>query len=296
MAIPESQLDTWSHQGSITQSSTTYSTIKKTLESTESAFAAKDYSIFLQGSYGNDTNIYSESDVDIVIRLNSCFYHDLEMLPDDQKAAFKKVHPDANYCYFEFKKDVLAFLEYKYGDSVKSGNKAIKIDANGSRRNADVLVCAAYRRYYKFLSTYDESHNTGICFHSANNARIANYPKQHSENCTAKHQTTNKWFKPMVRILKNMRSKLVENKMIEAGVAPSYYIEGLLYNVPTEKFGTSYGDSFVNCITWILEADRSKFVCANEQYLLLHETSPVTWRDPKCTEFLKAVCELWTQW
>ena len=78
MAIPESQLDTWSHQGSITQSSTTYNTIKKALESTGSAYAGKNYTVFLQGSYGNDTNIYSESDVDIVIRLNSCFYHDLE--------------------------------------------------------------------------------------------------------------------------------------------------------------------------------------------------------------------------
>ena len=71
----------------------------------------------------------------------------------------------------------------------------------------------------------------------------------------------------MVRVLKNLRGTLVEDKMIEAGVAPSYYIEGLLYNVPNEKFGKSYNDSFVNCISWILEADRSTFVCANEQYL-----------------------------
>lgn len=296
MAIPESQLDTWSHQGSITQSSTTYNTIKKALESTGSAYAGKNYTVFLQGSYGNDTNIYSESDVDIVIRLNSCFYHDLESLPDDQKAAFKKAQSDATYCYFEFKKDVLALLEDEYRGSVKSGDKAIKIEANGNRRNADVLVTTEYRRYYKFLSEYDESHEPGICFFSADNTRIANYPDQHSANCTAKHQVTNEWFKPMVRILKNLRGKLVEDEMIEAGVAPSYYIEGLLYNVPNEKFGKSYDDSFVNCINWILEADRSKFLCANRQYYLLCEGSPVTWRDSKCTEFLTAACDLWKQW
>ena len=296
MAIPESQLDTWSHQGSITQSSTTYNTIKKALESTGSDYAGKDYTVFLQGSYGNDTNIYSESDVDIVIRLNSCFYHDLESLPDDQKAAFKKAHSDATYCYFEFKKDVLALLEDTYGDSVKPGDKAIKIKDSGSRRNADVLVTTEYRRYYKFLSTYDESHDTGICFFGPDNIRIANYPDQHSANCTAKHQATNEWFKPMVRVLKNLRGKLVEDEMIEAGVAPSYYIEGLLYNVPNEKFGKSYDDSFVNCINWILEADQSKFLCANRQYYLLREGSPVTWRDSQCTEFLTAACDLWKQW
>jgi len=32
MPIPESQLETWSHQGSITQSSNTYNTIKSVLE------------------------------------------------------------------------------------------------------------------------------------------------------------------------------------------------------------------------------------------------------------------------
>jgi hypothetical protein len=130
----------------------------------------------------------------------------------------------------------------------------------------------------------------------ADNTRIANYPDQHSANCTAKHQATNKWFKPMVRILKNMRGKLVEDKIIEEGVAPSYYIEGLLYNVPNEKFGKSYEDSFVNSINWILEADRSKFVCANEQYYLLYENSLVTWRDSKCTKFLTAACDLWKHW
>lgn len=296
MSIPESQLDTWAHQGSIMQSSTTYNTIKKSLESADSDYAGKDYTVFLQGSYGNDTNIYSESDVDIVIRLNSCFYHDLENLPEDQKAAFEKTHSDATYGYFEFKKDVMAFLDKTYGDSIKPGGKAIKIKASGNRRNADVLITNEYRRYYKFLSTYDESYDAGICFFSADNTRIANYPDQHSANCTAKHQATNEWFKPMVRVLKNLREKLIEDKVIEAGVAPTYYIEGMLYNVPKEKFGKSYDDSFVNCMNWILEADRSKFLCANEQYYLLREGSPVTWRDSKCTAFLTAACDLWKQW
>jgi len=297
MAIPETQLETWSHQGSISQSSSTYNTIKEALESTGSNYANKDYTIFLQGSYGNDTNIYSESDVDIVIRLNSCFYHDLKSLPDDQKAAFNKAHPeDATYGNFEFKKDVIALLKDTYGDLIKPGDKAIKIMASGNRRNADVLVTTEYRRYYKFLSLNDESYHTGICFFRGDNTLLSNYPKQHSANCIIKQQATDGWFKPMVRVLKNMRGKLVEDGIIEKGTAPSYYIEGLLYNVPNDKFGNSYSDSFANAINWVLEADRSKFLCANEQYYLLREGSPVTWRDSECTKFLTAACDLWKQW
>lgn len=296
MAIPESQLDTWSHQGSITQSSTTYQTIKSVLEGANAPYANKNYKVFLQGSYGNDTNIYAESDVDVVIKLNACFHHDLSTLPDLQKEAFNAVHSSANYTYSDFKRDVLSVVKTKYPSDVAPGDKAINIAANGSRRKTDIIAATQYRRYNKFLSVLDQDYIEGICFYNSAGECIANYPQQHSANCTTKHQATNNWFKPMVRILKNMRSKLVENKMIEAGSAPSYYIEGLLYNVPNIKFGKSYSDSFANCVNWILEADRSKFVCANEQYYLLRDGFPVTWRDSKCTEFLNAACDLWNKW
>ena len=100
----------------------------------------------------------------------------------------------------------------------------------------------------------------------------------------------------MARVLKNIRGRLVDEKMIARGVAPSYYLEGLLYNVPNDKFAGCYGDCFANAINWIQEADKSKFVCANEQYLLLHESSPVTWRKENCDEFVEAAIELWNQW
>jgi hypothetical protein len=296
MAIPESQLDTWSHQGSITQSSTAYNSVKNVLEAVDTPYSSKNYKVFLQGSYGNDTNIYAESDVDVVIQLNNCFRHDLKELPNYQRDAFNAAHSDAAYTHVDFKRDVLGVLEAKYGDDVDPGDKAINIAANGSRRKVDVIAAIQYRRYHKFLSNSDQAYDEGICFFNGADQCIANYPRQHSENCTTKHQATDKWFKPMVRVLKNLRSKLVETKRIEVGVAPSYYIEGLLYNVPNEKFGKSYVDTLVNCMDWILKADRSKFVCANEQYYLLREDSPVTWRDTKCTEFLTAACDLWKQW
>lgn len=296
MAIPESQLDTWSHQGSVAQSSTTYATIKNALEANGSAYAAKDFKVFLQGSYGNDTNIYSESDVDVVIQLDSVFYHDLESLPLDQQDAFKRAHPDATYNYNDFKKDVLAHLQAKFGVAVKPGQKAVKIEAYGNRRSADVLVATEFRRYHRFRAVNDQDYTLGICFFTASGTRVANYPRQHSENCTAKHQATRGWFKPMVRILKNLREKLVDEKSIASGVAPSYYIEGLLYNVPNNKFGGSYEDSFVNCIDWILEADRSKFVCANEQHYLLRSDPDVTWSSTNCDKLLNVTVDLWRQW
>lgn len=85
MAIPESQLETWSHQGSVSQSAQTYDMIQKVLNDTTSPYYSKDFSIFLQGSYGNDTNVYRDSDVDVVIRLNQTYYSDTNSLNPDAK-------------------------------------------------------------------------------------------------------------------------------------------------------------------------------------------------------------------
>jgi hypothetical protein len=261
MAIPESQLETWSHQGSVTQSSATYNSIRNVLKAVGSPYSDKPYSVFLQGSYGNDTNIYAESDVDIVIKLDGCWQSDLEALTPEDKEAYKKAHVDATYTHVHLKRDVLKVLTDAYGAEVQAGAKAIAIAAQGGRRKADVISAIQFRRYYKFKG-------------------IANYPKQHSMNLTRKHQGSNNRLKPMIRVLKNIRSKLVDDGSIKGGVAPSYYLEGLLYNVPSDKFVTSLQDSFVNAIDWIQrEADKSKLVCANEQYFLLRDTHMLAERE-----------------
>jgi hypothetical protein len=296
MPIPESQLETWSHQGSVTQSSDTYNTLKLALNTDGTPYASKDYVIFLQGSYGNDTNIYSESDVDVVIRLNSCFQHDLSNLPEDQKKLFKDSHSDATYTHVEFKNDVIQILRSRFGRDVDAGEKAIAISANGNRRKSDVIAAIQYKRFIKFSSFSDQSFDDGICFYTKSGQQIVNYPKQHSENLTRKHKATSQWFKPMARILKNMRRKMTEEGIIDSGVAPSYYLEGLLYNVPDNLFGKSFQETFTAAINWIHSADRTKFICANAQYYLLHTDSPVTWRADKCEAFLNGAIELWEQW
>lgn len=74
MTIPLSQLETWSHQGSVTQSKNTYATVKAALEDANASYKSRNFKVFLQGSYGNDTNIYAESDVDVVIRYDGAFF------------------------------------------------------------------------------------------------------------------------------------------------------------------------------------------------------------------------------
>lgn len=295
MAIPESQLETWSHQGSVQQSADTYATVKRALQGRDTKYAGRSFEVFLQGSYGNDTNVYSESDVDVVIRMDSIYYYDTSALNVQEVQAFYASLIPATYTYDEYKSQVVEALQKSFGkDDVKVGEKAVKIKASNSRRSSDVVVATEFRRYYS--APGGPLYIPGICFFTPAGVRISNYPKLHSANLTGKHQATYLWFKPMVRILKNMRSRLTDRGVLPNGSAPSYFIEGLLHNVPNDKFGKSYGDSFVGAMNWIISSDRSNFVTPSGQHYLSRDGAAECWPCANCNAYIDAAVKLWNEW
>jgi hypothetical protein len=236
---------------------------------------------------------YADSDVDVVVRLNEIFFSDLSQLSPEDVAAHEAARTAASYTLAQFKAEVLAWLVQKYGEDVKPGKKAILIKGRGARRDADVLVCAKVRRYTRFKNSYDQKYVEGIRFFLSDGTHIDNFPTLHYENCIAKHQGTGGRFKPTVRIYKNLRNTMTEKGLIVDGLAPSYFLEGLLYNVERAQFGGTQQQNFCDTLNWLVKADRSKFVCANGIYYLCHPTSPVTWRAEKCSEFLSAAVNYW---
>jgi hypothetical protein len=293
MPILESQLDTWSRQGSVTQSAATYQSVRGVLERSDAPYASRSYTAFLQGSYGNDTNIYADSDVDIVMRLDSVYYYNTSELPPGDLAAFQADSSPAEYSWQQFRNEVITQLTKVYGSAVTPGKKAIAVAGNGSRRDADVLPAAEFRRYFAYSASWSQRYAEGICFWLPDGTQIINYPKLHSANCTAKQQRTGSRFKPTVRIVKNWRNAMITQRRITDDLAPSYFVEGMIYNVPDIQFGPNWNSTIVNVLNWLIACDRTKLECANEQYLLLHPTSPVTWRAEKFEAFLKAMLSSW---
>ena len=276
MAIPETQLETWSHQGAVQTSKDTYATIKRALEGKTAHYSNRTTNVFLQGSYGNDTNIYTESDVDVVISCSDVFYYDIKQLPADQQTAFRSNNSDSTYAYNDFKNAVKDALVQAFGNSVQVGTKAFKIAPNGSRRSADVVPAFEHHRYQKYISSVPPTFYEGISFFTKDNNRIDNFPKLHSVNLTTKHQATTNRFKPTIRMFKNIRSAMVELEMIDNSDAPSYFIEGLLYNAPNELFENGKSTTVFNILKWLHDTtDKSNFVCANERYYLFCDGDPV---------------------
>jgi len=283
MAIPESQLETWSHQGAITTAKTTADSIKNALDSYDNWTDEIDFEVYLQGSYKNSTNIRGDSDVDVVAQLNSTFYSNLS---EEQKRILGLT--PASYSWSNFKEDVLRAVRQYYGTpNISEGNKSIKIKANTGRLPADVVVCCQYRRY-KTVNSYD--YVEGMCFWSKNdNRQIINYPKIHYDNGVSKHKNSSKWYKPSVRMFKNARG------YISGDSAPSYFLECMLYNVPNLKFGTSYQDTFRNIANWLNEADLDTFICQNGQLKLFGLTLE-QWNTIQAKEFIKNLISLWNNW
>jgi len=290
VAIPESQLQTWSHQGAVTTAQATHDSIRTALDKYTFP-GGVEYEVYLQGSYKNDTNIRGDSDVDVVVQLNSTFS---ENLPEHEKRRFE--FKDASYGWQEFRSDVLKALRNHYGlERVREGRKSLKVQTR--YLPADVVVCLQYRKYPSYPHGVDD-YVEGMRFYVSSERRwVVNYPKIHYHNGVTKNSKggTNGCYKPTVRLFKNARTYLLDKGDIPPGAAPSYFLECLLYNVPGRKFGPDFQTTFYEVINWLLKADFSQFVCQNEQDFLFGNF-PEQWSKDKARRFLQAMLDLWDNW
>jgi len=288
MPIPESQLETWSHQGAVTTAKQTHESIRVALKAYDWPKEVR-YEVYLQGSYKNDTNIRGDSDVDVVVQLNSTFF---ENLPVNLKRQFG--FRDASYRWEEFRSDVLTALRNHYGPGrVREGRKSLKVQT--PYLPADVVVSVQYHKYPEPPRSKD-NFVEGMAFWVRSEGRwVINYPKIHYENGVKKNEKTNKRYKPTVRMFKNARTYLVDRGVIPPDLAPSYFLECLLYNVPNDKFGPNLQSTFREVIVWLQKTDFGRFVCQNEQ-LLLFGSSPEQWSEDSADRFLEAMVTLWNDW
>jgi hypothetical protein len=293
MAILENQLETWSHPGAQEKSKNTYAAIKAVLEDTSTPYSIRSFDTFLQGSYGNSTNIRTDSDVDIVMRLDSINYNDISKLDEDDAARFEQNKGHTDYSHHLFKEEVLAWLKEKYGTGVKSGSKAIFIPGNNFRRDADVLVCTKHITYLSYPSSSGANFWEGVCFWNSDNNQIVNYPKQHLANCKSKNQNTSTRFKLNVRVFKNIRKAMVASGYLDDGVAPSYFIEGMLWNIPNENFASTFQQTFINCINWLGSCDPAQLSCANDYHYLIRDGAKVCWNLADYNKFRTAAVKYW---
>lgn len=202
-----------------------------------SIYGTRKVRLFVQGSYANNTNVRTQSDVDIAVVQEDVFTTEYRTaasgLPQsDDDYNFSTVAPSEK----SFKDEVQECLERKFGRDVERKNKSIKIHGNSYRKDADSVPCRRYRDYRNDYRKDESNYVRGIVIYPDAGGRIINYPEQHIENGKMKNNDTNRYYKKMVRIIKKMRYLMCESGYKEAEQVSSFGLESLLWNLPNSLF------------------------------------------------------------
>ena len=291
MPIPESQLSRWSDHGPQGPSKRTHEAIQAALGRHKWP-PGMNYDFYLQGSYRNDTNIMGDSDVDVVLELTSSFKHEEISLSQYERDLLTESFQPATYSWDDFRRETLKALENGFGRKfVAQGNKSIRLKKDPPRLAADVVACMQHRKYVS-----RSSYVAGITFYALRDKRwIVNYPNEHYKNGADKSRRTWDRYKRTVRMFKNARNHMEAAGRISSDLAPSYFVECLLYNAPDSTFSYGFQDTYISVVTWMIQTKLDELLCQNGQQLLFGPT-PEQWSVTDAKAFANHLAKLWNEW
>ncbi|MCZ0983810.1 nucleotidyltransferase [Streptomyces diastatochromogenes] len=175
-----------------------------------------------KGSYPNNTNVRGDSDVDIKVQLNDLFFY-------DGASWLNRPGPyTGSWTPEKFRTEVERALVNHFPVIETDHNIAFNVpEVLGSRPSADVVPCF---KYVLYDSTAVGGQYEGSIVFGRDGKKIINWPELQLANGQAKNSRTNRRYKFVVRVLKNVENDLTAQGVIKA--LPSYFSECLIYNVP----------------------------------------------------------------
>lgn len=284
----EQKLNGWTGPSSATEQDKQDRTVRMIREaiSGHDAFKGVKLGVYTKGSYPNNTNVRSDSDVDVAIEYTEAVYS------DEESAGLKPTNLGAYQGIWTPSKlriELGSALEVKFPRQVDtSGTTAIRVNSSSARVDADLVPCFTYKYYFTSGQV-----NVGTKTFRTSGNPITNYPAQQLAQGRTKNTATKSFYKQAVRILKR-----VENAMVADDVhteVPSYFIECLLFNCPNDLFGrTTWTDTIKALLFHIwdsLEGDEpvateSRWVEANHCKWLFHSAQKWSRQDGRA--FAKA--------
>ena len=255
--------------------------IRQAIDS-HAAFNNCSLKVYAKGSYANNTNVRSDSDVDIAVECT-----DVQYWEESEKGNHTSGKPyEGIWTPAKLRAELLSAMNAKFPGQVDaSGSTAIQINSNSARVDADVVPCFSYRYYMK------DGTRDGTKIFNTDGSSIVNYPVQQLENGIAKNKRTGYAYKKGARLLKR-----IENVMVEDGAfreLPSFFMECLAYNCPDSTFAHP---TWTECLRAMLfhiwdnlqgdEPTSGRWREVNECFFLFHSNQKWTRDDGR--EFAKA--------
>ncbi|MFG1723114.1 nucleotidyltransferase [Micromonospora chalcea] len=188
-------------------------------------FDSCDLRIYAKGSYANNTNVKTDSDVDIAVQCRDVRYW------DGVKPGIHAPSPcQGIWTPAKLRSELRKALLKKFPGQVDtSGSTAFRVHSGGARVDADVVPCFNYRCYFA-----GGGHRDGARVFKQDDSSLINYPDQQLTNGRDKNNRTNQYYKRTARIVKR-----VEHAMVHDGKhreVPSVFVECLVYHCPDDIF------------------------------------------------------------
>jgi hypothetical protein len=281
MTIPNQTLNLWSHAYSAEAPKQTQMAIREALDTYEDWLPGTIYEVFLQGSYKNDTNLRQDSDVDVVVRLDTNIQPKIASLTGSELEE-NEAHKIAHGKWKSFRAQVFKALTSVYDADVTTGRKTITLKKGKLQASADVVVTIQC--------------GDGIAIYIPDEHRWAvSYPKQRYKHGVSKEEATQSRYKRTIRMFKAARKQLVKSHLIKSGLASSYYIECLMSNVPDRLFKVGLGDTYQGIVKYLSTADLRQFKSQNG-FGELFGIEPDLWNIDDAQRFIKALGQFWDNW
>lgn len=238
--------------------------------------------VYAKGSYANNTNVRSDSDVDIAVECTDVLYWE-----EAESGIFKPGKPyEGIWTSTKLRIELVTALKGTFTNQVDtSGTTAIQVNSGSSRVDADVVPCFSYEYHMKYET------RRGTKIFKADGSSIINYPAQQLEKGIVKNKKTSYAYKKGARLLKR-----IENAMAEDGTfreLPSFFMGCLAYNCPDNAFAHP---TWTECLRAMLfhiwdslqgdEPTSGRWKEVNECFFLFHSNQKWTRDDGR--EFAKA--------
>lgn len=271
----ENTLTSWTKPASTTEEdkiSNAISMIKSAIKHDEN-FNNLKYEVFVQGSYGNNTNVRTNSDIDVNIMLTSTFYSKYPDGKNNDDYGFI----DGSMSYKEYKELIVAAIINKFGNNkVTVGNKSIKIEANSYRVEADCIPSFQYRNYKYNSSFSSDKFVEGVKYIALDSTTVVNYPRVHIENGIKKNSQTGKNYKKLVRLIKRLRNTMISENHYNNENITSFLVECLIWNIPNnyinnyDTWDETIKQSLIFINSSIKDGSYSKWGEVSEMLYLFH--------------------------
>lgn len=229
-----------------------------------------DCKLYHQGSYANKTYIRSGSDIDMVIELREPLLLGAIVEP----ARFRL-----------FRRQLLRALRGSQADgginSIENRSKAIKVHT--AHLKADVLAAQQ--------ANSPDGSECIVFWPNDSDVPMVNYPRQHHFALRQKGGVA-PGLKPAIRMFKHARELILKNHGRNYVIAPSYFIECLIWNAPNHLLRGSVDRLFEGTLNWISDVHPSELWMPHGRSMLIR---PDQWPDSQYRDYVRELVSLWNE-